>query len=115
MNTFMWESRFTEQHLDVLRSLGVSMIPPGATNTPPDGSMPSGSHNAAIVRRTRLVFGVRLHSLLMGGVVALCVGAVKKRLACGDEGMGAMAAPDDIKREVARALIGFVDREYDNR
>lgn len=49
MNTFMWESPFTEQHLAVCRRLGATVVPP-----------------------------------------------VSKRLACGDVGAGAMAAPADI-------------------
>lgn len=28
MNTFMWESRFTRQHLDVLLSMGITNILP---------------------------------------------------------------------------------------
>ncbi|KAI8468368.1 MAG: flavoprotein [Monoraphidium minutum] len=49
MNTLMWESPFTAQHLAVLEALGARTIPP-----------------------------------------------VGKRLACGDVGLGAMAAPEDI-------------------
>ena len=57
MNTFMWESRFTQQHLDVLQSLGIINIPP-----------------------------------------------VVKRLACGEDGMGAMASTDDIGHTLEDAV-----------
>ena len=57
MNTFMWESSFTQQHLDVLRSLGITNIPP-----------------------------------------------VVKRLACGEDGMGAMASTDDIVHTAETAV-----------
>ncbi|KIZ05704.1 putative phosphopantothenoylcysteinedecarboxylase [Monoraphidium neglectum] len=61
MNTFMWESPFTKQHLEVLQKLGAQVIPP-----------------------------------------------VGKRLACGDVGLGAMAAPEDI----AVACIEAMGRRY---
>ena len=70
---------------------------------------------AAVVFTISRGFDLRLHVVLLGDVMSFDVVAVKKRLACGDEGMGAMAAPADIEREVARALVGFADREYDNR
>jgi phosphopantothenoylcysteine decarboxylase len=57
MNTFMWESRFTQQHLDVLQSMDIINIPP-----------------------------------------------VVKRLACGEDGMGAMASTDDIDHTVQSAV-----------
>jgi len=62
MNTFMWESPFTGQHLDKLRQLGVTVVDP-----------------------------------------------VAKKLACGDIGTGAMAAPEQISSAVQAALhaIGF--------
>lgn len=59
MNTFMWDSPFTAEHLAKLQSLGATIIPP-----------------------------------------------VGKKLACGDVGMGAMAAPEDIAAAVAAALRG---------
>ena len=62
MNTFMWESPFTEQHLAACRELGAIIVPP-----------------------------------------------VSKRLACGDVGVGGMAAPEAIAaaaREAA-AAAGF--------
>lgn len=57
MNTFMWESPFTEQHLDKLKQLGVEVIDP-----------------------------------------------IAKKLACGDVGNGAMAAPHTIAAVVRAAL-----------
>lgn len=57
MNTYMWESPFTEQHLDRLKQLGVTVTEP-----------------------------------------------VAKKLACGDIGAGAMAAPETIVAEVQAAL-----------
>lgn len=57
MNTFMWDSPFTAEHLARLTSLGAAVVPP-----------------------------------------------VGKRLACGDVGVGAMAAPEDIAAAVAAAL-----------
>jgi phosphopantothenoylcysteine decarboxylase len=63
MNTFMWESPFTQQHLEALQSMGVINIPP-----------------------------------------------VVKRLACGEDGMGAMASPVDIVQSVEDALH---DLEFD--
>jgi hypothetical protein len=57
MNTFMWESPFTEEHLSRLRALGASVVPP-----------------------------------------------VGKRLACGDVGLGAMAAPEDVAAAALAAL-----------
>ena len=68
MNTFMWESRFTQQHLDVLQSMGIINIPP-----------------------------------------------VVKRLACGEDGMGAMASPVDIARMVEDALRGIELDKLDRR
>lgn len=68
MNTFMWESTFTQQHLDVLLSFQIINIPP-----------------------------------------------VVKRLACGEDGMGAMASPDDIAHAVENALQGFEFRTLDQR
>lgn len=68
MNTFMWESTFTQQHLDVLLSLQIISIPP-----------------------------------------------VAKRLACGEDGMGAMASTDDIAHAVESALQGFESRTLDQR
>jgi len=64
MNTFMWDSPFTKQHLDRLESMGVSIIPP-----------------------------------------------VGKRLACGDVGLGAMAAPEVIAGECLEALRALQGRE----
>ena len=63
MNTFMWESPFTAEHLDKLGRLGVTVIDP-----------------------------------------------VAKKLACGDVGTGAMAAPEQITAAVQAALLaaGFV-------
>jgi phosphopantothenoylcysteine decarboxylase len=62
MNTFMWDSPFTAQHLERLQQLGVSVVAP-----------------------------------------------VAKKLACGDVGTGAMAAPETIAAEVLAALprLGF--------
>jgi phosphopantothenoylcysteine decarboxylase len=60
MNTFMWESPFTAQHLHRLRQLGVVVIDP-----------------------------------------------VAKKLACGDVGNGAMAAPETIAAAVQAALAGL--------
>jgi phosphopantothenoylcysteine decarboxylase len=60
MNTFMWESPFTAQHLDRLGQLGVVVIDP-----------------------------------------------VAKKLACGDVGNGAMAAPETIAAAVQAALAGL--------
>jgi phosphopantothenoylcysteine synthetase/decarboxylase len=57
MNTFMWESPFTSDHLSRLERLGVTVIPP-----------------------------------------------VGKRLACGDVGLGAMAAPEAIAAACVEAL-----------
>jgi phosphopantothenoylcysteine synthetase/decarboxylase len=57
MNTLMWESPFTGEHLARLEKLGATTVPP-----------------------------------------------VGKRLACGDVGLGAMAAPDDIAAAALRAL-----------
>ena len=68
MNTAMWESPFTGEHLAVLkRVLGARAVAPAASKT----------------------------------------------LACGDVGAGAMAAPGEIAREVARALVarGFAGEE----
>jgi phosphopantothenoylcysteine decarboxylase len=64
MNTFMWDSPFTAEHLDKLKRLGVSVIDP-----------------------------------------------VAKKLACGDVGTGAMAAPETIAAATKAALegLGFVD------
>lgn len=56
MNTFMWNSPFTEQHLNVLRELGARVVPP-----------------------------------------------IAKKLACGDDGVGAMALIDDIAWQVAES------------
>jgi phosphopantothenoylcysteine decarboxylase len=63
MNTFMWESPFTAQHLASLQQLGVTVIDP-----------------------------------------------VSKKLACGDVGAGAMAAPETIAAACEAALqkLGFV-------
>ncbi|KAL4428241.1 hypothetical protein ABPG75_002330 [Micractinium tetrahymenae] len=58
MNTFMWESPFTEQHLEVCRQLGATVVAP-----------------------------------------------VSKRLACGDVGAGAMAAPADIAAACRQRLV----------
>lgn len=68
MNTFMWNSPFTGQHLTVLQSLGIVNIPP-----------------------------------------------VVKRLACGEDGMGAMASVDQIVQDVRSRLEGFQDRDVDGR
>lgn len=57
MNTFMWESPFTAQHLSRLQQLGVTVVDP-----------------------------------------------VPKKLACGDVGQGAMAAPETIVAAVETAL-----------
>jgi phosphopantothenoylcysteine decarboxylase len=57
MNTMMWDSPFTAQHLHTLQQLGAQVIPP-----------------------------------------------VSKKLACGEVGNGAMAAPDDIVAAVLGAL-----------
>ncbi|KAL5998615.1 Phosphopantothenoylcysteine decarboxylase [Asimina triloba] len=53
MNTFMWDSPFTERHLESIIGLGFQLIPP-----------------------------------------------ISKRLACGDQGNGAMAEPSDINNTV---------------
>jgi phosphopantothenoylcysteine decarboxylase len=58
MNTLMWDSPFTEQHLAACRRLGAMVVPP-----------------------------------------------VAKRLACGDVGAGAMAAPADVAA-ACRAALG---------
>jgi phosphopantothenoylcysteine synthetase/decarboxylase len=60
MNTFMWESPFTTEHLDKLRQLGVTVVDP-----------------------------------------------VAKKLACGDVGNGAMAAPETIAAAVQTGLEGL--------
>ncbi|KAF6265635.1 flavin mononucleotide-binding protein 3 [Scenedesmus sp. NREL 46B-D3] len=60
MNTFMWESPFTVQHLTSIRQLGVTVIDP-----------------------------------------------VSKKLACGDVGAGAMAAPESIAAACETALCGL--------
>ena len=57
MNTLMWDSPFTRQHLAALEALGAVVVPP-----------------------------------------------VSKRLACGDVGTGAMAAPEDVAAAVEAAL-----------
>ena len=57
MNTLMWSSPFTAQHLGILTSMGASVVSP-----------------------------------------------VSKTLACGDVGVGAMAAPADIAAAVQAAL-----------
>jgi phosphopantothenoylcysteine decarboxylase len=66
MNTFMWDSHFTSQHLDKLQQLGVTVVDP-----------------------------------------------VAKKLACGDVGTGAMAAPETITAAVQAALqgLGFVQQQ----
>lgn len=64
MNTFMWESPFTQQHLDRLQQLGVTVIDP-----------------------------------------------VAKKLACGDVGNGAMAAPEAIAAAVQAALQGLQQQQ----
>lgn len=63
MNTFMWGSPFTAEHLDKLKQLGVTVVDP-----------------------------------------------VAKKLACGDVGNGAMAAPETIAAAVHKGLegLGFV-------
>lgn len=53
MNTLMWDNPFTAKHLNLLRELGVQVIPP-----------------------------------------------IRKFLACGDVGIGAMAEPSTIDHEV---------------
>ena len=68
MNTFMWESRFTQQHVDVLQSMGIIHIPP-----------------------------------------------VVKRLACGEDGMGAMASTDDIAHTVEDAIQNIDFSRLDRR
>jgi phosphopantothenoylcysteine synthetase/decarboxylase len=60
MNTFMWESPFTAQHLASIHQLGVTVIDP-----------------------------------------------VSKKLACGDVGQGAMAAPETIAAACEAALCGL--------
>jgi phosphopantothenoylcysteine decarboxylase len=60
MNTFMWESPFTAQHLASIQQLGVTVIDP-----------------------------------------------VSKKLACGDIGQGAMAAPETIAAACEAALLGL--------
>eukprot|EP00878_Enallax_costatus_P005980 GHUV01006272.1.p1 GENE.GHUV01006272.1~~GHUV01006272.1.p1 ORF type:complete len:201 (+),score=72.17 GHUV01006272.1:222-824(+) len=66
MNTFMWESPFTAQHLDRIQQLGVTVVDP-----------------------------------------------IAKKLACGDIGQGAMAAPEAIAKAVEAALVasGFQQHE----
>lgn len=60
----MWESPFTQQHLDRLQQLGVTVIDP-----------------------------------------------VAKKLACGDVGNGAMAAPEAIAAAVQAALQGLQQQQ----
>ncbi|PNW77132.1 hypothetical protein CHLRE_10g423450v5 [Chlamydomonas reinhardtii] len=76
MNTAMWASPFTARHLDTLTQLGA-----GAGSSSSSGG--GGSSAAA--------------GASSGGCSTVVVVApVSKRLACGDEGTGAMAAPETI-------------------
>jgi phosphopantothenoylcysteine decarboxylase len=65
MNTQMWDSPFTAQHLEVIQGLGVEVIPPQV-----------------------------------------------KRLACGDSGMGAMAAVELITSQARQAVSKLKSSEF---
>lgn len=43
MNTFMWESPFTERHLGALRALGVTVVPPAADKRLACGDVGTGA------------------------------------------------------------------------
>lgn len=43
MNTFMWDSPFTAQHLGALRTLGVTVVPPAASKRLACGDVGAGA------------------------------------------------------------------------
>jgi phosphopantothenoylcysteine decarboxylase len=84
MNTLMWESPLTRRHLrQLLADHSAEPGPPvGATNEELIAAINAGC------RRLRIV------------------GPISKTLACGDVGIGAMAEPADIVREVREMTAG---------
>ncbi|KAG2446273.1 hypothetical protein HXX76_000862 [Chlamydomonas incerta] len=85
MNTAMWASPFTARHLDTLTQLGAGSSSDGAGAG--NGSSSSTGSDAAA-----------------GSSTVVVVAPVSKRLACGDEGTGAMAAPETIAAACRAAL-----------
>ena len=81
MNTLMWEHRLTDRHL---QQLGADF---GAGEAPSD------------LDRDQLVAWINQHCARLR-----VVAPVSKRLACGDVGVGGMAAVDEIVAAVAKAF-----------
>ncbi|KAG2440398.1 hypothetical protein HYH02_010286 [Chlamydomonas schloesseri] len=93
MNTAMWASPFTARHLDTLTQLGRS-------NSSGNGGG-GGSSNSSGATASR-GDGAGSENGISSTVVV--VAPISKRLACGDEGTGAMAAPETIAAACSAAL-----------
>ena len=94
MNTFMWDSPFTARHLAGLQALGVSIIPPVRPFAP---RMPACMYSIRVTVQL-----LPCWRLVMQECVVL--EQVSKKLACGDIGDGALAAPEVIAESVHKAV-----------
>lgn len=105
MNTFMWESPFTAQHLGVCTGLGATVRALALGGT---GAAWGGGERGGVVADVAggLEHGLRLTQPLPrpSPDASQVVPPVSKRLACGDVGTGGMAAPEDIAAACRDAL-----------